>query len=67
MEAPARNAGLGALHDFLARGLKAFRHMRGAEEFLRIIDRRERLINDRILGGVSEPFMVRPEDLGQRA
>lgn len=67
MEAPARNAGLGALHDFLARGLKAFRHMRGAEEFLRIIDRRERLINDRILSGVSEPFMVRPEDLGQRA
>jgi hypothetical protein len=67
MEMPARNAGLGALHDFLARGLKAFRHMRGAEEFLRIIDRRERLINDRILSGVSEPFMLRPSDLGQRA
>ena len=60
MEAPARNAGLGALHDFLARGLKAFRHMRGAEEFLRIIERRERLINDRIFGGVSEPFMLDP-------
>ena len=41
--------------------------MRGAEEFLRIVDRRERLINDRIFGGVSEPFMLRPEDLGQRA
>jgi hypothetical protein len=67
MEVPARNAGLGALHDFLARGLKAFRHMRGAEEFLRIIDRRERLINDRIYGGVSEPFTLRSADLGQRA
>ena len=51
MEAPARNAGLGALHDFLARGLKAFRHMRGADEFLRIVGTRERLINDRIYSG----------------
>jgi hypothetical protein len=67
MEGPARSAGLGALHDFLARGLKAFRHMRGAEEFLRIVDRRERLINDRIYSGVSEPFMLRPSDLGQTA
>ena len=67
MEAPARQAGLGALHDFLARGLKAFRHMRGAEEFLRIIDRRERLINERIFGGSGEPFMLRPSDLGQKA
>jgi len=64
---PARNAGLGALHDFLARGLKAFRHMRGAEEFLRIVDTRERLINDRMYGGVSEPFDLRPSDLGQTA
>jgi hypothetical protein len=67
MEAPARQAGLGALHDFLARGLKAFRHMRGAEEFLRIIERRERLINERIYDGSPEPFMLRPSDLGQKA
>jgi hypothetical protein len=67
MEVPARQAGLGALHDFLARGLKAFRHMRGAEEFLRIIDRRERLINERIFGGSGELFMLRPSDLGQKA
>jgi hypothetical protein len=67
MEVPARQAGLGALHDFLARGLKAFRHMRGADEFLRIVDRRERLINERIYGEVSEPFMLRPSDIGQMA
>jgi hypothetical protein len=51
MEAPARNAGLGALHDFLARGLKAFRHMRGADEFLRTVGTRERLISDRLYAG----------------
>jgi len=56
MEAPARRAGLGALHDFLARGLLAFRHMRGAGEFLRIVDTRERLINDRIFGGDPAPL-----------
>lgn len=67
MERPARNAGLGALHDFLARGLKAFRHMRGGETFLRVIDTRERLINDRLYAGVSAPFALRPSDIGQRA
>jgi hypothetical protein len=56
MEAPARNAGLGALHDFLARGLQAFRHMRGADEFLRTIDTRERLINDRLYAGDPRPL-----------
>jgi len=56
MEAPARNAGLGALHDFLARGLDAFRHMRGAGEFLQIIGTRERLINERIYAGACGPF-----------
>jgi len=60
MEGPARSAGLGALHDFLARGLQAFRHMRGADEFLRTIDARERLINDRIYAGDSGPLAPRP-------
>ena len=67
MEAPARNAGLGALHDFLARGLKAFKHMRGAEEFLRIIEARERLINDRMYAGVAAPLDFRPSELGHMA
>jgi hypothetical protein len=67
MEVPARNAGLGALHDFLARGLKAFKHIRGAEAFLQIIEARERLINDRIYAGIPEPLDLRPSDLGQTA
>jgi hypothetical protein len=67
MEVPARQAGFGALHDFLARGLKAFRHMRGADEFLRIVDARERLINDRLFGGLDDPFALRPSDIGQMA
>lgn len=60
MEVPARNAGLGALHDFLARGLQAFRHMRGADEFLRTIETRERQINDGIYAGNSGPLAPRP-------
>ena len=59
MEGPARSAGLGALHDFLARGLQAFRHMRGADEFLRIVETRERQINDRIYAGDSGPLAPR--------
>jgi hypothetical protein len=67
MEVPARSAGVGALHDFLARGLVAFRHMRGAEALLRVIGARERLINDRIYTGIPEPLVVRPSDVGQMA
>lgn len=60
METPARSAGLGALHDFLARGLQAFRHMRGADEFLRVVDLREREINERIYAGDSGALAPRP-------
>lgn len=56
MRGPAHAAGLGDLHDFLERGFQAFRHMRGADEFLGIIDRRERRILDRVLGGDPDPF-----------
>ena len=56
MRGPAHAAGLGDLHDFLERGFQAFRHMRGADEFLAIIDRRERRILDRVLGGDPDPF-----------
>ena len=56
MRAPAHAAGLGELHDFLERGFGAFRHMRGAREFLAIIDRRERLILDRIFEADPDPF-----------
>ncbi len=67
MDGPARNAGLGALHDFLVRGLLAFRHMHGAGEFLCIVDARERLINDRLYASAPDPFTLRPSDIGQTA
>ncbi len=51
---PAHMAGLGALHDFLENGFKAFRHMRGAADFLRIIRERELKVMEQILGGAPE-------------
>lgn len=42
MRGPAHLAGFGELQDFLERGFDAFRHMRGAEEFLDRIVGRER-------------------------
>lgn len=56
METPARAAGLGALHDFLARGFAAFRGMRGADEFLAAIAARESRINARLFAGDPHPF-----------
>ena len=58
MEAPARAAGLIALHEFLALGFGAFRHMRGAEEFLATIAARETLLNNRLFAGVAQPFDI---------
>jgi hypothetical protein len=58
MEAPARAAGLGALHDFLARGFAAFRGMHGADEFLAIIGARESRISARLFAGDPHPFDV---------
>lgn len=56
MRVPAHAAGLGELHDFLEHGFKAFRHMAGAEEFLATIDRRERLLSQRLFAGEPDPF-----------
>jgi hypothetical protein len=47
---PARLAGFGELQDFIERGLRAFRHMHGAKEFIAIVGERERRILDRLLG-----------------
>ncbi len=55
MEAPARAAGLEALHDFFARGFRAFRAMRGADEFLATIAERERRISARLYRGAPQP------------
>jgi hypothetical protein len=60
MEGPAHAAGLGALHDFLARGFAAFRDMRGADEFLAVIAARETRINARLFAADPRPFD--PED-----
>lgn len=45
---PAHAAGYGVLQDFLERGYDAFRAMRGAEEFLATIARRERALMERL-------------------
>ena len=41
MNGPAHLAGLGALHSFLQRGFDAFSFMKGADEFLEIVIKRE--------------------------
>lgn len=56
MEGPAHAAGLGALHDFLARGFAAFRGMRGADEFLAVIGARETRINARLFAADPRAF-----------
>jgi len=56
MRRPARIAGFSALQDFLERGFAAFRGMRGADEFLAIIEARETSIMEAILGGDRAPF-----------
>jgi hypothetical protein len=56
MRRPARVAGLGALQHFLERGMAAFRHMRGASEFLATIEVRETALMDAIFAGDRAPF-----------
>ena len=58
MEAPARAAGLEALHDFLARGFRTFRAMRGADEFLATIAARETRIIAQLYDGAPQPFAL---------
>jgi hypothetical protein len=56
MEGPAHAAGLGALHEFLARGFAAFRGMRGADEFLALIGARESRLNARLFADDPNAF-----------
>lgn len=56
--APATLAGWDDLQHFLERGFGAFKHMKGAGEFLTIIDRRETAILDRIFAGEADPFAL---------
>ena len=56
MRRPARVAGVGALQEFLERGLLSFRGMNGAGEFLAVIEARETAIMQAILAGEEKPF-----------
>lgn len=56
MRAPARMAGLDDLQDFLERGFEAFRHMKGADEFLALVRSRETELLNRLFSGAARPF-----------
>lgn len=56
METPARLAGLSAMHAFLASGFRAFKAMRGADEFVTRITRRETELMRRIYAGEPDPI-----------
>lgn len=54
--APAVLAGWAELQGFLERGYAAFKHMKGADEFLNTLTRREMAILDAIFAGSNDPF-----------
>ena len=56
MRTPARLAGLEDLQDFLERGFEAFRHMKGADEFLALVRSREMELLNRLFSGAARPF-----------
>jgi hypothetical protein len=55
---PAHLAGWQELQGFLERGFSAFKHMKGADEFLGTIQSRETRILDRIFAGDPHPFAI---------
>ena len=58
MGGPARLAGLGAMHEFLLSGFRAFKGIGGASEFLARIDERERVIVDRLYAGEQRGWTI---------
>ncbi len=61
---PAKAAGFGALQDFVERGFKAFRSMRGASEFIDAVEQRElRLLEDLFTGKVPQAWHQEPGTL----
>lgn len=56
---PAVLAGWHELQGFLERGYSAFKHMKGAADFLNIIETREKKVLDRIYAGDPDPFELR--------
>lgn len=57
---PAKMAGLGQLHDFLERGLRAFRGMGGVQSLMNEVTRVERQLHEAILAGAAMPFGFAP-------
>ena len=53
---PAKLAGLGTLQTFLERGFAAFKELRGADDFLAAIAKRESDASRRMMRGESDPF-----------
>ena len=56
MRRPAAMAGLADLQNFLERGFGAFRSMKGADEFLEVVRRRETELLNRLFSGAARPF-----------
>lgn len=54
--APARAAGFGVLQDFIERGYRAFKVMRGADEFLATVRARETALMEALFAGRSSPL-----------
>lgn len=61
MRKPAQLAGLDELQTFLERGFAAFHRMRGADDFLATVRRRENALIDAIFAGAAAPFPEPPE------
>lgn len=56
---PAHLAGWHELQGFLERGYAAFKHMKGAADFLNTVVSREKTILDRIYAGDADPFNLK--------
>ncbi len=55
---PAKVAGWTELHDFLERGYRAFKKMRGAKHFLETIESREKKILHNLFSAEPDPFRI---------
>jgi hypothetical protein len=58
MRRPAHMAGLGDLQDFLEEGFNSFRSMKGSDEFLATLRRREEEIASRLFSAAPDPFSL---------
>ena len=54
MRGPARAAGLSELQQFLETGFETFREMKGAHDFMAIVDERERVLSSALFGAAMQ-------------